>query len=636
MKKSSSILRFALPAALLVLALAASYFRVLDNFEFGTLDLRFLLRPAKTLPADNIAIIEIGDDTIAKLGRFPFDRNYHAIVAAALSEFGAKAILFDVLFDSPQEHDAELEEAVAQSGRTYLPFAFDIDNADKSNIIKAGGYVSEVLPELAARAKGAGHINVVPDPDGKFRRVPPYIMFKGKLYPNLSFLAACDYLGIDKNDVKLYPGKYIRCGKILTLPLDERSEMIINYSGRWGRVFKHYSYVDVMQSYIAPAVGEKPILKPEYFKDKICIIGLNTIGMDIHPSPFEPIYPGVGIHAEVLTSIISKNFITRISRSFNLAILILLGAIIFLITFVTRPVAGFMALAVLILIFTALCLFLFDIYGLWFDMVCPAMVMVLFYLTLTLYRYISEWKNRLKSEYELGMAKTIQESFLPKSVPAIKGVEVKAVMFTARQVGGDLFEFIKFGEDKLGVMIGDVSGKGVPASLFMAMVVGQFRCLNTVDPDPRLTLSRLNAKLVKESASDLFVTMLYAIFDLKDKFVKFANGGHLPLLYIGKGKKPEFLDVDEGAPLGLMDGAYSDRTVNFGEGDIFVFYTDGVTEAMNQKREMYGKERLASVIEKSKDLSVEAILDNIEKDVRHFEPKSTQHDDITAIVAKIL
>ncbi len=631
----NKILKRIIPPLLILSALAISYFRLLDNFEFGTLDLRFLLRPAKAAPKDKVAIIEIGDDTVAKLGRFPFDRNYHAILINALTEFGAKTIIFDVLFGSPQEHDAELEEAVAQSGRTYLPFAFDIDNANKSDIITARGYASECLPVLVAKARGAGHINVVPDSDGKFRRVPPYIKYDNKLYPNLSFLAACDYLGIDRNDVKVYPGKYMACGKNITIPLDERSEMIVNYSGKWGKVFKHYSYVDIMQSYLAPAVGEKPALKPDYFKDKICIIGVTTTGMDIHSTPFEPAYPGVGIHAEIFDSIVNKNFIARASRWVNVGILTFLGIVVALITFIGKPIKGFLALLFFIFFFTALCLISFNTYGIWLDLVYPILAMILLYLSLTLHKYIFEWKNRLKSDYELGVAKTIQESFLPKSVPDMKGLDVKAVMFTARQVGGDLFEFIKFGENRMGVMIGDVSGKGIPASLFMAMIMGEFKCLNFADLTPSEILSRLNAKLVRESRSDLFVTMFYAIFDLKNKSVDFANGGHLPVLYIGKGKKAEFLDVDEGMPLGLIEGEYSQKVISFNRGDMFVFYTDGITEAMNYRREMYGSQRLVSVVEKLKGFSAGSILDDIEKDVRRFEPKSTQHDDITVIVVKI-
>jgi len=635
-KTFKKILWFIIPCVLILAALAVSYFRILDNFELGTLDLRFVLRPARTLPADKVVIVEIGDDTVAKLGRFPFDRNYHAILINALSEFGAKTILFDVLFSSPQEHDAELEEAVADSGRTYLPLALDIDNKNRSNVISAKGYAGECLAGLAAKAKGTGQINVVPDTDGKFRRLPLYIRYGDKLYPNLSFLAACDYLGIDKNDIEFYPGRRARCGKGLTIPLDERSGIIINYSGKWGKVLKHYSYADVIQSYLAIAMGQKPILKPDYFKDKVCVIGLTALGMDIHSTPFEPIYPGVGIHAEIFDSIVNKNFITRVSRWADIVILLFLMALISLITFMTKPMKGLLALIFLLAIFIALGLFLFDRYGIWFDMVCPILIMILLYLSLTLYKYMSEWKNRLRHEYELGTARAIQESFLPKTIPDVKGAEIKAAMFAARQVGGDLYEFIEFDKDRIGIMIGDVSGKGIPASLFMAMVLGEFRCINAINSDPREVLSLLNAKLVKESSSNLFVTMFYAIFNLKDRSVAFANGGHLPLLRVSRGKKPEFLDVVEGTPLGLLNGEYSERSIGFAQGDVFLFYTDGITEAMDHHREMYGKEAFASVVEKNAHLPAERILAAIEKDVRRFEPKSTQHDDMTMIVVKII
>jgi sigma-B regulation protein RsbU (phosphoserine phosphatase) len=238
-------------------------------------------------------------------------------------------------------------------------------------------------------------------------------------------------------------------------------------------------------------------------------------------------------------------------------------------------------------------------------------------------------------ENELGIAKKIQESFLPKSAPAVGGVEVSACMFTARQVGGDLYDFTVFDENRFGIMAGDVSGKGVPAALFMAMVVGSFRTFALPDAKPEEVLERLNAKLCKDSATNLFVTVFYSIFDMKAKTFTYGNGGHLPVLYLPKAGATQFLDVKEGAPLGLMEGIYSGGEIKFDNGDTFIFYTDGVTEAMNQKSDMYGKERLQAVAEKSRALSAEKLAAAIEKDVRRFEPKSQQHDDITIIVVKI-
>ena len=116
----------------------------------------------------------------------------------------------------------------------------------------------------------------------------------------------------------------------------------------------------------------------------------------------------------------------------------------------------------------------------------------------------------------------------------------------------------------------------------------------------------------------------------------YANGGHLPILYLTKGKPSEFLDVYEGCPLGLLEGDYSGGKIAFKKVDIFVLYTDGVTEAMNAKSQMYEKERLASVVERSRDRSSQELLTAIDKDLRKFEPRSKQHDDITFIVIKIV
>ena len=115
----------------------------------------------------------------------------------------------------------------------------------------------------------------------------------------------------------------------------------------------------------------------------------------------------------------------------------------------------------------------------------------------------------------------------------------------------------------------------------------------------------------------------------------YANGGHLPVLYMPVGKTPVFLDVEEGAPLGLMDGEYSGKNIKYSAGDVFVFYTDGITEAMNFRREMYGKERLSSAVMNNRKLQPKEMLSAIERDVRRFEPKSIQHDDMTVITLKI-
>ncbi len=638
-KTFKRVLKFFIPPIIILSIASVSYLRALDNYELGALDFRFRVRSviAKIPVTDKVTMIEIGEDSIKKLGRFPFDRSYHAILIKALSEFGAKAIVFDIFFSEPQEHDRELEDAIRKAGNVYLPFAFDIDVKKRDRVISADDYLAKCLENFALLAKGTGHINIVPDIDGKFRRIPLYIRYGNGLYPYLSFLASCDYLGIPEKDIKILPGKYLLCGKELKIPLDDSSNMIVNFIGKWGGAYKHYSYVDVLQSYFAYIAGQKATLDLNEFKDKICIVGLTAAGTgDLHPSPFEVLYPGVGIHADLFNSMMNKKFIIRSSRDINLLILLILSLLMLLMILKTKPIKGLLALVTSVLFFIGISIYIFSFFDIWIDVVYPILAMAFVYISLTLYKYIVEWKKRITFENELGIAKKIQESFLPKAVPNIQGLDIASCMFTARQVGGDLYDFIEFDQEKLAVVIGDVSGKGIPASLFMAMVTGAVKFFATPQERPSDVLSMLNSKLIKESSSNLFVTMFYVIFDIKNKKMAYSNGGHLPLMHLSRGKGLEFLDTEVGAPLGLMEGPYSDKEVDIKIGDIFIFYTDGITEAMDARREMYGKERLASVVETHKVLSSKDILSAIERDVRKFEPRSKQHDDMTMVGIKII
>ena len=634
--RAKKALTFIILPVVFLSILSISYFHLMDNYELKTLDFRYSLR-SHIPTTDKVVLVEIGEDSIEKLGRFPFARTYHALLIKALSESGAKAIVFDIFFSEPEKGDQELEDIMRKAGNVYLPYVFNIDTKPLLNVPTASGYIARNLERFNSVTKAEGHINISPDIDGKYRRVPLYVKYNGSFYPYLSFLMGCDYLGIKEKDVRIVPGRYVACGPDMKIPLDEHSNMIINFTGGWAQVYKHYSYIDILQSYLTGISGQKPILDLSAFKDKVCIVGLTAAGtVDLHPTPFETLYPGMGVHAEIFNSMVNRTFITRASRAWNILILITLGLLVSLLTMKLRPLKALFMLVTIIFFFVYAAIALFNLLGVWVDLLYPVLIASLSYISLTLYKYVGEWKKRLLMDNELAIAKKIQQSFLPKRLPAHSGVEIAADMFTARQVGGDLYDFIEFDSDRLGVMIGDVSGKGVPASLFMAMVTGEFKFFVKPDSKPQETLFNLNSTLVRESPSTLFVTMFYGILDLKNKVMAYANGGHLPLIYAGPDKGLKFLDVDEGTPLGLMEGPYTGGAVTFDKDDVFVFYTDGITEAMNEKAQMYGTERLASLVESNKNLSSRDLLDAIEKDVRKFEPASKQHDDMTLIVIKII
>ena len=620
---------------LVSVALSLSYSRVLDVYELPTLDLRYKLRP-KVQIDDKIVIIEISDDSIRKIGSWPFDRKYHALLVKALSYGGAKQIIFDVFFSEAKKGDDDFARAVKEAGNVYMPYVFDITEKEDAPIPIAAGYEARLLAKLASACKGTGHINIIPDIDGKFRRIPPFIKWHNRLYPHIGFLAAANFLGFSRDSIKMVQQRFISLNKKIKIPLDLNSNIIINFPGRWVDTYRHYSYIDVLTSYVAGLEGKKGVLDLEELKDSICFIGITaTAAPDIHPSPFESLYPGVGIHASLFNSMIFKKFISRVSRVSNLLILIILGIITFVTTIKSRKLLSFLYLFGMLFSFFLVGVVLFAVFGLWIDIFYPIIASTMLYLGLTFRKYIVEMHKREVIENELSIAKDIQQSFLPKAKPGIEGVAIEAKMLTAHQVGGDLYDFIDISRKKAGVMIGDVSGKGVPAALYMAKVVSEFKSYAKEGLASNAVL-KLNDRLVQESGSNLFVTLSYLIFDMEKRTLNFSIGGHLPTLMFREGEEePRYLDLKEGMPLGLMESSFSDDTIEIKKGDLFILYTDGVTEAMNKRRKMFGTEKLADIVRTNRTRPLRDIVDLIHKEVRIYEGRLPQHDDITVVAIRV-
>ncbi|MBN1353616.1 MAG: CHASE2 domain-containing protein, partial [Candidatus Omnitrophica bacterium] len=594
----------------------------------------------------NIAIIEIGDDTINAIGKWPLPRKFHAELINALDEAGAKAIVFDIFFseESDYESDVHLEEAIKKSGKVYLPYVFNIKQSGKWQVPVADKLQEEIVDKFKRFAKGTGFINIIPDTDGKFRRVPPLISYSGKLYPHVCFLLCADYFDLKMEEMKIVPGECVKLGGKLDIPLDSSSNIIVNFPGKWTDTFRHYSYIDILNSYVTAKLpaesGRKPLVDLGSFKGSVCFIGVTaTATPDAHPSPFDPLYPGVGVHASLFNSFLINKFIKRAGHFINIAVLIILSAITLYISRRAKTFLGFILIFLFMSCYALLATLAFFVFGYWLDVFYPTMVVFFIYLGATFAKYVGETHKIEILENELGIAKKIQESFLPKEKPKAKGIDIAARMKTARQVGGDLYDFIDIGNGRIGVMIGDVSGKGVPAALYMAKVVSIFKTYAAEELASE-TITKLNEQLCRESGSGLFVTLSYLIFDTKTGFLSYSSGGHLPMIVVssahGADNTPniKLIDLKEGTPLGLFEGAFSEEKIQFRKGDIFILYTDGVTEAMNRKGEMFSQERLLNIVRKGSNLDVEGIVSAIHREVEIFEGKK-QHDDITVMAVGI-
>lgn len=206
-------------------------------------------------------------------------------------------------------------------------------------------------------------------------------------------------------------------------------------------------------------------------------------------------------------------------------------------------------------------------------------------------RLQAERIERAALDREAEEARTIQQALLPKSSPFIPGFVISGCSVPARAVGGDWYDFIPFTDGRWGIVLADVSGKGTAAALLMSATRGMLRSLAEACCTPGEVLTKLNSLLVNDFPAGKFVTMVYAVLDPKTGVVTFANAGHLRPLLIENGTE-RFLDVERGLPLGLASGDYSETQVSVPPGARLIFYSDGITEAVDSQDDEFGLCRL--------------------------------------------
>jgi len=249
---------------------------------------------------------------------------------------------------------------------------------------------------------------------------------------------------------------------------------------------------------------------------------------------------------------------------------------------------------------------------------------------------ISE-RERLRKELEI--AAKVQLSLLPKEEPKVLGYDIAAISIPAIEAGGDYFDFVKLSGSKLGIAIGDVSGKGVGAAIYMTLTKGILQAHAEEDTSPKNVLAKVNRLLYKTIEKNSFVSMFYAILDVSQHKIVYSRAGHNPGILTSQQSGGTKLLLSKGMALGLEEGQIFSSTLNEEEfslnnGDVCVLYTDGFTEAMNEKKDQFGEDRLINLIEKNRNLGSRELIDHILKEVSKFVDSYPQHDDMTIVVLK--
>ena len=243
-------------------------------------------------------------------------------------------------------------------------------------------------------------------------------------------------------------------------------------------------------------------------------------------------------------------------------------------------------------------------------------------------------KERLDNELEV--AANIQKQLLPKSLKNIKGVEIEQYFNPAKEIGGDYYDYSISNENKLWITIGDVSGKGVPAAFLMALIRSVLKTLEYKDSYPADVLTDLNDIIYPDINEEMFVTIFHSQYDFLTTTLYYSNAGHNPLIVYKSDRKEVIEENVKGVAVGFLESYnYKTGKIKLEKGDVLLYYTDGLTEAENDAKELYGIDRLKEVIHKTHELTATGIKEEILNSINEFVNEKDQIDDMTFVILKI-
>jgi sigma-B regulation protein RsbU (phosphoserine phosphatase) len=243
-------------------------------------------------------------------------------------------------------------------------------------------------------------------------------------------------------------------------------------------------------------------------------------------------------------------------------------------------------------------------------------------------------KKRLEGQLEV--ARQVQLELLPAKDPQLEGYDISAYNFPTEEVSGDYYDWVRIYDDQIGLVIADVSGKGVPAALLMAFLRASLRAATHIGYSPHISMAKVNYLLWESIERNQFVTAFYGILDVTNKTLTYTNAGHNPPILLDKDGSYKFIERGS-VPLGMFrDTRYHEYYLTTSPGDMLVLYTDGVTEANNPQGEEFGRERLAEAVKRYHELGARELITAVHKEVIDWTDGHGATDDVTFFVIKAL
>ena len=411
MKKTKTVLVIGILITLFYSFCAINKLLPLERFELLLYDLRYQMR-GKTTPPKEIVIVAIDDKSLKKIGRWPWERKKMASLIDILSKMGAKVIFMDIIFSEAAKDDEILRNAIKRAGNVILPIVFDFKEEKRdvldgilyqyafTEIAKTENFnvfspivADDVLipvKALSHQALAMGHINMVADRDGVLRWEMMAIEYNGQFFPSLALQAARIYLGLPMEEMSLIAAEGVRLGNEV-IPTDFWNRMLIHYYGPI-KTFPHISIVDLMENRVDPSA----------VKDKIALIGATAIGIyDLRVTPASPAMPGVEKHANVIASILHKNYLQKTKTITNILIIFLTGILLTFFMIRVKAILGAILSFALISLIYFIGYTIFFKKGLWIDMSYSSISILSIFFITTTYRYATEerYAKRIRSMF---------------------------------------------------------------------------------------------------------------------------------------------------------------------------------------------------------------------------------------------
>ncbi len=659
-----------------------------DQFTWlrlGQFDLLQRLSP-RQFEQDPVVIIDIDEKSLKTFGQWPWPRFRMAELIKTVAAAKPLAIGLDIIFAEPDRLSPEnvtanlpkLPEA-ARRAIAGLPSNDDLfadslkgvpvvlgiaaieqessgessAGRPKSNYFlrgddPAGGFKAyrgflRNLPVITARAAGEGVLNSVSDADGIVRRLPLLAAVDGKLYPSLAlellrvaygedfFVVHSDKAGVTGISIADF-----------LYPTTADGQVWLHYTRH--RPARFVSAADLLQGSLPPAT----------LAGRLVLVGTSSTGpADLRATPLEPTMAGVEIHAQLLEMMAAGHALIRpaFAALAEMALILVAGLLIIAFVPLLRPTLSPLPFLIVIACLAITTWFAFSLKFWLLDSSQPMLAALAVFAVMSASTWASADTERRQLAFDLGLeraqaariqgeleaARQIQMGILPSDFPAYPerdDFEIFARLEPARLVGGDLYDFALMDGNQLFFMVGDVSGKGVPASLFMALSKALYKsgALRHRRDIARI-MAEANNEICRENPEMLFVTVLAGILDLGSGELEWCNAGHDTPYLLRMGEAPRLVEIAGGPPLGIIeDFDYQASRLSLESGDYVVASSDGVSEAMSAGGEMFSADRVSGALAAHQhDWGARVLVDQLFDAVSRFAEGIEPSDDITIL-----